>query len=73
MKHSPHREDLPSSIQHLLRLVEHNKACMDPKKAKELMLEAQVSSEDVAVWADFSHSPMDSYGRKLIYHGEFFE
>lgn len=73
MNQSPHREHLPASIQQLLLLVEENKGNMDPGKAKELVLQARITFEDVAPWADFSHSLMDSYGRKLIYQGDCFE
>jgi len=42
-------------------------------KLKKLLQEAQIKSEELMPWADFEHSPADSYGRNLVYDGGFFE
>jgi len=64
---------LPQGIQRLVRLVESQRTDVTPERAKDFVLEANVQTEDVMPWADFGHSPRDSYGRKMVYDGGFFE
>ena len=36
-------------------------------------MQARVNPQDLLPWADFEHPIEDCYGRKLVYHGGFFE
>lgn len=64
---------LPASLKKLVHLINSHKESMTPQKARELMLEAKISERDVVPWADFGHPDRDGYGRKMVYHGGFFE
>ena len=63
---------LPTSIQDLIERIEAE-ASMTPARARKLLQEANLQSEDLAPWADFEHPVADSYGRKMVYDGGYFE
>ena len=46
---------------------------LTPSLCKQLLLASQVTAEDLMPWADFGHPKADSYGRKMIHDGGFFE
>lgn len=67
---------LPKSLSRLVNLLEETikkEEKLSPKRAKEVVLEADVQLEDMMEYADFEHSVEDCYGRKLVYDGGNFE
>lgn len=63
---------LPIAIQFISnRLAE--KDVFSPGEIRSIVLEAQVTAEDLMPWADFDHPMSDSYGRKLVLQGPHFE
>ncbi len=48
-------------------------ATLTPQSVKELVTQAQITSDDLMPWADFEHSVKDSYGRKMVFDGGHFE
>ncbi len=64
--------DLPPSIERLCRLI-GNENEISPELAESCLRRAEIEPEDLAPWTDFEHPVSDSYGRKLVYDGGFFE
>ena len=64
--------ELPLSIKRLINSLQRQKV-LDPNIARQLVIDAKITQEDLLPWADFSHSVADSYGRKLVYDGGNFE
>ncbi|MEM7771105.1 MAG: cysteine dioxygenase [Cyanobacteria bacterium P01_A01_bin.37] len=62
----------PRSIQTLIRSLTQFQN-FSPKSVKSHIEQANISSKDVMPWSDFSHPVTDSYGRKLVFHGGYFE
>ena len=46
---------------------------LTPRKARELLLSANLQAEDLETWSELEHPIRDSYGRKLIFDGGYFE
>jgi SAM-dependent methyltransferase/predicted metal-dependent enzyme (double-stranded beta helix superfamily) len=63
---------LPFAIQDLIRMLEEAKD-LTPRKARELLLSANLQAEDLEPWSELEHPVRDSYGRKLIFDGGYFE
>jgi hypothetical protein len=63
---------LPPSVMRLAQLV-HDRRELTPKMARDLVIQANVQEDELMPWADFDHPIIDGYGRKLVYHGGFFE
>ncbi len=63
---------LPPSLQYIATRLQESPPT-HPGAMRQLVLEAGVRAEDLVPWADFDHSPADSYGRKLVYQGDNFE
>lgn len=63
---------LPGSLQDLIRNLEAAQE-LTPRRAQELLAQADINEDDLLPWADFEHSPRDSYGRELLFDGGFFE
>lgn len=63
---------LPPSVQRLAKSV-HQKRDLNPKMARELVIEAKIDENELMPWADFDHPVADGYGRKMVYDGGFFE
>ncbi len=63
---------LPPKVEALVRKVEAA-GDLGPAAARQLLEEAGIESSDLEPWADFDHPRADSYGRKLVYDGGFFE
>ncbi|MFQ5673907.1 MAG: methyltransferase domain-containing protein [Nitrospinales bacterium] len=66
------KSQLPAALKSLADRIETERH-MTPRRARQLLLEAELRPEDLAPWVDFDHPPADSYGRRLIYDGGFFE
>ncbi|MEN0003188.1 MAG: cysteine dioxygenase family protein [Bacteroidota bacterium] len=66
---------LPRSLERLVTLLKTSlqEGKLNPKRAKELVLEADVQVEDMMHYADFEHPTPDCYGRKMVYDGGQFE
>lgn len=56
-------------------LIEGLSACTvsDSAQLLELIASAGVSAVELEPWADYNHSPRDSYGRRLVWYGGHFE
>ncbi len=67
------RAHLPSSVDYIVENVLKNRDVMTPELAAAIVRDSGVEEEDLMPWADFSHPDSDSYGRKLLYNGKFFE
>ena len=63
---------LPFSIQDLIRTLEAEQD-LTPRRARDLLEQADIQQDDLMPWADFDHSPLNSYGRQLVFDGGFFE
>ncbi|MFQ5482335.1 MAG: methyltransferase domain-containing protein [Nitrospinaceae bacterium] len=63
---------LPFPIQDLIRSLEQEPD-LTPRMAQELLIRAGLKEDDLAPWADFDHPIADSYGRKMVFDGGFFE
>ncbi len=59
-------------IQALLKEIDSHDH-LTPSMCKQLLLDSQVTAEDLMPWADFDHPKEDSYGRKMVHDGGFFE
>lgn len=70
------RTTLPTSLSRLVNLIDNaiqKEGKLTPKRAKEIVLQADVQLEDMMEYADFEHSIEDCYGRKLVFDGGHFE
>lgn len=70
------RATLPTSLSRLVNLMDNaiqKEGKLTPKRAKEIVLQADVQLEDMMEYADFEHSIEDCYGRKLVFDGGHFE
>ncbi|MEO0538063.1 MAG: cysteine dioxygenase family protein [Cyanobacteria bacterium P01_A01_bin.123] len=62
----------PERLQRLIQTLQQ--ACdFTPGQIREIVLRAQISTEDLMPWANFDHPVADSYGRQLVFHGGHFE
>ena len=66
----PHR--LPPSLHRLIHSIQ-NQSTLTPEIARQCIIEANIHRDDLLPWADFDHPIADSYGRKLVYDGGYFE
>ena len=66
------KHSLPFAIQDLIRALEETKD-LTPRKARELLLSANLQAEDLEPWSQLEHPIRDSYGRKLVFDGGYFE
>ena len=69
-------QTLPATLERLACDIQQAldaKGQLSPQSAKEIVLNAKVSAEDLAIYADFDHPVEDCYGRKMIYETEQFE
>ncbi|MCW5519851.1 cysteine dioxygenase family protein [Aureitalea sp. L0-47] len=70
------KEKMNSSLKNLIQQIqshlnEHNS--LTPKRAAELVAEANVTEEDLMPFADFNHPVEDCYGRRLVHETDQFE
>lgn len=67
---------LPASLSRLVDLIDNTikkEGRLTPKRAKEVVLEADVQLDDMMEYVDFAHPVEDCYGRKLVFDGGNFE
>jgi predicted metal-dependent enzyme (double-stranded beta helix superfamily) len=72
MEVSMERNNLPSRIREFVASV-HDGGSFTPDKARKLLAGSGIQTEDLTPWTDYTHPRADSYGRKLVYDGGFFE
>lgn len=63
---------IPMSLQKVIDEIEHTQD-VSIGKLKKVLKNANIQEEELIPWADFEHSPADSYGRNMVYDGGFFE
>ena len=63
---------LPKSLRHLIDEI-RNTPQITPASSRQILSQADIDVADLEPWADFDHPAADSYGRKLVYDGGFFE
>lgn len=63
---------LPNSIQSLIASLSSTSQ-MTSKQVSQCLMEASVNAADLQSWATFDRAVTDSYGRKLVYNGGYFE
>lgn len=64
---------LPESLLRLISLLQNYRYRATPDVIKHCVAQAKVQQEDLLPWATFDHPVTDSYGRKLVYDGGFFQ
>jgi len=64
--------DLPDSIKVIADGINKMKA-FSPEFISKIVKDARVTESDILPFSDFEHSAADSYGRKVIFDGGFFE
>lgn len=69
MLNAPH---LPASLKYIVATLKVAQE-LHPRRVAEIVSTANVKAQDLLPWADFEHSPADSYGRKLVAQGANFE
>jgi len=65
-------QPLPSPIEALVRQVEATED-LSPAAARRMRQDAAIDAADLEPWADYDHPRSDSYGRRLVYDGGFFQ
>lgn len=63
---------LPASLKYIVATLKVAKR-LDPRSIVQLVRSANVKAQDLVAYADFHHSPADSYGRQLVAQGANFE
>ena len=79
--HNLHRQDIspkqvdsyPKNLRCLIRNLEQAADSLTPARAKDILLKANISPQDLLPWADFNHPVTDGYGRKLLFQGKNLE
>lgn len=64
--------NMPKTVEKLIENIEKNQE-ITPEIAQQLLKNSNITSEDLIPWEQFNHSNDDSYGRKLIHDGKFYE
>lgn len=62
----------PTSLRRLIHILQKTPH-FTPEQVATMMIEADVSAQDLMPWADFYHPIADSYGRQLVFDGGHFE
>lgn len=65
-------ETLPQSLQKLITDIQ-GLSKFSPAILRNLVREAGIKTEELTPWADFNHAKRNSYGRKMVFDGGFFE
>jgi len=63
---------IPASLSDLIDKLEELQPTK-PSQVVNILKELDITEEDLLPFADFNHSPEDSYGRKMVYKGANFE
>ncbi len=66
------KQQLPATVQKLIDRIKSEKQ-LTPHTARDLLVKAELKMQDLEAWADYDHPAADSYGRKLLFDGGFFE
>ena len=64
--------ELPYRVKTLIDDIKKEQS-FTPQKARRLLSNSDIQLDDLHAWADYDHPKADSYGRKLVYDGGFFE
>ncbi len=65
-------DELPASLQYIAQSLVKTDT-LQAKQVRQVVMEAKIQPLDLMPWSDFNHSATDSYGRRLVYDGSFFE
>jgi predicted metal-dependent enzyme (double-stranded beta helix superfamily) len=65
-------EVLPERLQSLVATIDAAEV-IDSRSAAQFLAQAGITADDLAAWADYDHPAADSYGRKMVYDGGYFE
>ncbi len=65
-------KDLPDSLQNLIKSLSLYPS-LNSELVRQLLINAKIEAEELLPWATYDHSILDSYGRKLVYDGGYFE
>jgi predicted TPR repeat methyltransferase len=63
---------LPASIQHIITSLEKMQT-FSPSLVRNIVMEANVTAEELSTYERYDHVPCDSYGRTMVYDGGYFE
>ena len=66
------QNELPNQVKALIDDIKAEQS-FTPDKARRLLGNSDIQPGDLYAWADYDHPRADSYGRKLVYDGVFFE
>ncbi len=66
------KKTLPPALDSLVRKLRQRRDWR-PAELVTLLRESHIGMDALKPWADFDHSPTDSYGRKMIFQGGHFE
>ncbi len=71
---SPARNDavLPESLQTIVQAIRTSEE-ITPSMLRRIVSEANIDADELMPWKMFDQSPADSYGRRLVCDGGFFE
>jgi len=72
MKQSSAISNMPASLQQIITEIEKIDT-FSPQIVSKIVKNANVQREDLEAWSDYNHPKADSYGRKMVYDGGFFE
>ena len=70
--HKSYLINLPDNLQTLIQSLSSRRD-LTPELVSEYILNAKIKPEDLLPWAAYNHPLTDSYGRKLVYDGGYFE
>lgn len=62
----------PKSLQQIINEIERLDT-FSPQIIRKIVKKANVKREELEPWAQYNHPSADSYGRKMVYDGGFFE
>lgn len=65
-------EALPACLQEIVNAL-ITMDTMHAKAVRQIVIDAKIQPEALMSWSDFDHLAADSYGRRLVYDGGFFE
>ena len=68
----PLKVELSQSLKEIVQQLEEEYQ-LTPSSVRNIIQRAKVSQEDLTQWAAFDHPVEDSYGRRVVYHGDNFE
>ncbi len=69
---STDKKTLPASLQQIISEI-HQLEAFSPQVIRKIVKNAHVQRAELEPWATYNHPLADSYGRKMVYDGGFFE